>query len=176
VRKLLWHALVLSFALPSLAVAQTPAPFTHRLAYFSPQRAFAASPDGKVAEATLATLQIERAKQVEARSQQLQKLQATLQQSGAMLTEAGRRLREQEISRFQVDLDRFIQDAQAEFTGMQRDLETAFLAKLRPALDRVARERALLLILNEDAGLIAWAEPSLDITGDVVARLTTPQP
>jgi len=174
VRKLLWYALVASFTLPSLAVAQTPAPFANRLAYFSPQRAFAASPDGKIAEATLSALQIERAKQVEARNQQLQKLQATLQQSAAMLTEAVRRLREQEISRFQVDLDRFIQDAQVEFTGVQRDLETAFLAKLRPALDRVARERALLLILNEDAGLIAWAEPSLDITGDVVARLAAP--
>ena len=172
--KLLGYAAVLSLAAPSATYAQTPAESSTRLAYFSPQRAFAVSPDGKLAEAKLAALQMERAKEAEARSQQLQKLQATLQQSAAVLTEAARRLREQEIAKFQVDLDRYIQDAQADFAGVQRDFETAFLAKLRPALDRVARERALLLVLNEDAGVIAWAEPSLDITGDVVARISQP--
>ena len=54
---------------------------------------------------------------------------------------------------------------------MQRDFEAAFLAKLRPALDAVARDRALLIVLNQDAGLIAWADPALDVTAEVVARL-----
>jgi Skp family chaperone for outer membrane proteins len=173
VLKLLGYAVVLSLVLPSVTHAQTPA-FASRLAYFSPQRAFAASPEGKLAQTRLEALQRQRAREIEGRSQQLAKLQATLQQSASALTDAARRLREQEIARFQVDLDRFIQDAQAEFAGVQRDFETAFLAKLRPALDGVARDRELLLVFNEDAGLIAWAEPSLDITAAVVARLTQP--
>jgi len=166
-------SVVLLLALPPVAHAQADV-FASRLAYFSPQRAFAASPDGKLALMRLQALQNERAKVMEQRNQQLRKLQGTLQQSAAVLTEAARRLREQEIAKFQVDLDRFMQDAQAEFTGVQQSFETAFLAKLRPALDGVARERALLLVVNEDAGLIAWAEPSLDITAEVVARLTRP--
>ena len=171
--KLLGIAAALSLVIPVAADAQTPT-IADRLAYFSAQRAFAASPDGKLAQAKLEALQAERAREITSRNAQLEKLQVTLQQSAAVLTDAARRLREQEIERFQVDLDRFIQDAQAEFAGVQRDVETAFLAKLRPALDGVARERGLLLVLNEDAGLIAWAEPSLDITAAVVARINRP--
>jgi len=36
------------------------------------------------------------------------------------------------------------------------------------------KERGLLLVLNEDAGLIAWADSMLDITADVVKRLNQP--
>lgn len=172
--KMLASAALGLLVLPCIATAQVQNVAASRLAYFSPQRAFAASPDGKLARMKLEALQAERTKEFDVRSQQLQKLQATLQQSAAVPTDAARRLREQEIAKFQVDLDRFIEDAQKEFAGVQRDFETAFLAKLRPALDGVARDRALLLVFNEDAGLIAWADPSLDITADVITRLNQP--
>jgi len=175
VLKLLGYAALLSLVLPSATAAQAPQLISaSRLAYFSPQRAFSQSADGKVAQTKLSALQAERTKEVDARTQQLQSQQASLQQSAALLSDAARRLREQEIERFQIDLDRFIQDAQAEFAGVQRDLESAFLARLRPALDRVAKEKSLLLVFNEDAGLIAWGDPSLDVTTDVVARLNQP--
>ena len=70
-----------------------------------------------------------------------------------------------------MDLQRFIQDAQAELTGFQRDVEGEFLTKLTPALQQVAQTKSLAMIFNEDSGLLAWAHPSLDVTADVVARL-----
>ncbi len=39
----------------------------------------------------------------------------------------------------------------------------------------MAKERNLLFVINEDAGLLAWANPTLDITADVVTRLNQPQ-
>jgi Skp family chaperone for outer membrane proteins len=45
------------------------------------------------------------------------------------------------------------------------------LTKLRPALEGVVKARDLKLVLNEDAGLVAWADPALDITPLVVAAL-----
>ena len=74
----------------------------------------------------------------------------------------------------QVDTKRFVEDAQAEFLGVQRDLENTFFAKLRPALDAVAKERGFLFVFNEDAGLLAWVNPALDVTADVVKRLNQP--
>jgi len=44
--------------------------------------------------------------------------------------------------------------------------------KLRPALAAVAKEKGLLFVINEDEGLIAWADPAADITPDVVRRLS----
>jgi outer membrane protein len=154
---------------PLSASAQLPVsiPF----AYFSPQRAFAASREGKDVETRLSTLEAARTKDLDARNQRLKALQDALQRNGAVLSPAARQEREREIDRFQVDIQRFIQDAQAEFLGVRRKSEDAFLLKLQPVLAAVAKERGLLFVINEDEGLIAWADPAADITPDVVRRL-----
>ena len=54
------------------------------VAYFSPQRAFAVSPEGKEAEARLTALQAERAKELDARNQKMKAMQDALQRSGAV--------------------------------------------------------------------------------------------
>jgi outer membrane protein len=141
------------------------------IAYFSPQRAFVASPEGKDVETRLAALQTERTKELATRNQRLKALQDALQRNGAVLSPAARQEREREIDRFQVDIQRFVQDAQAEFLGVRRQSEDQFLLRLRPALAAVAKEKGLLFVINEDEGLIAWADPAADITPDVVGRL-----
>lgn len=177
-RRILFAAALVSLPLPSLASAQAatiqPDALMARLAYFSPQRAFALSPDGQAAEAKLSALESERGKELAARNAKLQDMQSSLQQSAAVLAESARRQRELEVERFQIDMKRFVEDAQAEFLGVQRNLENSFFAKLRPALDAVARERNLLFVINEDAGVLAWANPALDITADVVKKLGQP--
>ena len=163
-----------SVLIPAAVQAQEPqlaGPAAPRLGYFSARRAYIQSADGKAAQAKLSTLQAETSKQLEAQNAKLQALQNALVQSGALLSDAARRQRELEIERFQVDLQRFVEDAQAEFLAVQRQLESAFLAKLRPALESVAKDRGLLLVLNEDAGVLAWADPRLDITPEVLKRV-----
>ena len=170
-------ALVLSMVLPSIAAAQlTPSVNADpiRLAFVSPQRAFFESNDGKAAQARLASLESETSREVDARNAKLKALQQELAQRASVLAETARREREQEIDRFQIDLQRFVEDAQARFLGVRRDLENAFLAKLGPAVNSVAKKRALLFVLNQDSGVLAWADPSLDITTDVVAIVNQP--
>ena len=145
-----------------------------KLAYFSPQRAYALSAAGQAGQARLTALQTERAREIEARSRTLETQRQQLQVNSALLTEGARTQRAKELEKFEIDLQRFIQDAQAEITGFQRDVETEFLTKLRPALDQVAKDRNLWLVFNEDAGLIAWGNPALDITSDVVKRIDQP--
>jgi outer membrane protein len=166
-------AMAASFLVVCSASAQTS--FPGRLAYFSPQRAFAASPEGKDVQARLTGLQAQRAKELDTRNQQLKVLQDALERNGAVLSPTARQAREREIDRFQVDIQRFVQDAQAEFLGVRQQSENAFVLKLRPALDAVAKEKGLLLVINQDEGLIAWADPVADITEDVVRRLS-PKP
>jgi Skp family chaperone for outer membrane proteins len=65
--KYAFTTLVLSVVLPSLAAAQAAQTVTAdavRLAYFSPQRAFFQSNDGKVAEARLSSLQSQTTREV----------------------------------------------------------------------------------------------------------------
>ncbi|HVG70756.1 MAG TPA: OmpH family outer membrane protein [Vicinamibacterales bacterium] len=173
--RFLFIASVLS--LPSVASAQDQALAElagSRLAYFSPERAFAMSSDSKAAETKLATLEAERGKELAARSAKLKDMQDSLQRGATVLGEAGRRQRETEIERFEIDTKRFLEDAQAEFLGIRRASENTFFTKLRPALDAVAKERGFLFVLNEDSGLLAWANPALDITADVVKKMNQP--
>ncbi len=170
-------ALVFSMMLPSIASAQATQSINAdaiRLAYFSPQRAFFQSHDGKTAQARLTTLQTQTSREVDSRNAKLKALQDELAQRSSVLAEGARREREQEIDRVQLDLRRFMEDAQAEFLGVQRNLENAFLAKLAPAVDTIAKKRGLLFVLNQDSGVLAWADPSLDITNDVVAVVNQP--
>jgi Skp family chaperone for outer membrane proteins len=176
-QKCAFTALVLSMVLPSIASAQAPQSTNVdaiRLAYFSPQRAFFQSNEGKAAQARLTTLQSQKSREVDARNAKLKALQDELAQRSSLLAEGPRREREQEIDRVQIDLKRFMEDAQAEFLGVQRNLENAFLAKLAPAVDTIAKKRGLLFVLNQDSGALAWADPRLDITNDVVAVVNEP--
>jgi Skp family chaperone for outer membrane proteins len=175
--KCAFSALVLSIVLPSIAVAQSVQSLAGepmRLAYVSPQRAFIESNDGKAAQARLTAIESETSREVESRSAKLKALQQGLAERASVLAERTRREREQEIDRFQIDLQRLVEDAQARFLGVRRDLENAFLTKFAPALDSVAKKRGLLFVLNEDSGVLAWADPRLDITPDVVAVVNQP--
>jgi Skp family chaperone for outer membrane proteins len=111
---------------------------------------------------------------VESRNAKLKVLQQGLAERAPVLAETARREREQEIDRLQLDLKRFVEDAQARFLGVRRDLENAFLAKFAPAVDSIAKKRGLLFVLNQDSGVLAWADPKLDITADVVAIVNQP--
>jgi Skp family chaperone for outer membrane proteins len=169
--------LLLLIAMPSGATAQVAGsigPDAARIAYVSPQRAFFESNDGRAAQARLSSLESETSREVGARQAKLKALQQDLAQRASVLAEFARAEREQEIERFQIDLQRFMEDAQARFLGVRRDLENAFLAKFRPALDTVAKKRGLLFIINEDGGTLAWADASRDFTPDVVAALNQP--
>ena len=168
-------AIVLCLVLPAIVVAQSAQSVTFdavRLAYVSPQRAFIASNDGKAAQARLASLESDASREVAARNAKLKALQQELAQRASLLAETARREREQEIERFQIDIQRFVEDAQARFLGVQRDVENAFLAKFAPAVDSVAKKRKLLFVFNQD--VLAWADPALDITGDVISVVNQP--
>jgi len=152
---------------PFVASAQPSVPF----AYFSPQRAFAASPESKTAETRLNALQATRSKELDSRNQRLKVMQDALERNGTILAPTVRQEREREIERFQVDIQRFIQDAQNEFLGVRKQSEDAFVLRLQPALAAVAKEKGLLFVINEDQGLIAWADPVADITPEIIRRL-----
>ncbi len=98
-----------------------------RIAFFSPQRAFSDSDDGKAGLARLKALDEKRGREVEARTTELRKREEALKASLGMLSADGRVQQTREIEKFRLDVDRFIQDAQAEFLAVRREIEDAFL-------------------------------------------------
>jgi Skp family chaperone for outer membrane proteins len=166
-RLLMWcFCFAVVSAAPAFAqLAVTP---QTRIAYFSPSRAFAESSDGKAATVRLNMLESERAKATQEKNLTIAKMERTLQQGTAVLTDKARDLRARELEKFRLDTQRFIEDAQAELMGVRRDAESAFLVKLRPAIERVIKDNAIELLFNFDSGVLAWGDPSLDVTNQIL--------
>ena len=53
-------------------------------------------------------------------------------------------------------------------------INSIFLAKFDPAVDSIAKKRGLLFVLNQDSGVLAWADPKLDITTEVITAVNEP--
>ncbi len=168
-------AVLAAVLVPAAAAAQLPVSDL-RIAIFSPQRAFFESADGKAAAGRLTALQNERRTEVEAQNKALLEQEQAFERSASVLSESVRAQRLRDLERFRIDVQRLVQDAQNELMGLQRELETAFLAKLEPIVDRTCTELGLQLLLNADAGPVAWASPELDITEQILARLDRPAP
>jgi Skp family chaperone for outer membrane proteins len=174
VRTLMAAAVIL---VPFKANAQAPvtapmqASLTARIACFSPQRAFAESADGKTTLARLTALQNERARAIDEKNKTLQIQEQALERSAGLLSDSARTQRTAEVEKLRIDVQRFIEDAQAELMGMQRDAENAFVVKLKPALAKVAQDRGLQIVLNADDGQVAWFDAAVDITSDVLRQL-----
>ena len=164
----------LAIAVTSPVHAQVSA--SVRMAYFSPIRALAESSEGKALSAKVATVETERGKAIEERSAKLEQMERTLQQGAAVLSDAARGSREKELEKFRLDTQRFIQDAQAELMGVRRDAESAFLVKLKPAVERVIKDNAIQLLFNFDSGVLAWGDPALDVTNQVITHIDQSAP
>ena len=153
---------------PLSALAQEP---IVRLGCLSPQRAFTDSAEGKAGIARLAALEEKHVREIAAKNKALQSQEQRLQENGAVLSDQARTQQTRELEKFRVDVQRFIQEAQAELVGAQRDIESAFVVKLRPAVEQVAKARGLQLVVNLDTNAVVWADPAVDITGEVVKQL-----
>jgi Skp family chaperone for outer membrane proteins len=149
------------------AQAQVPL----RVACFSVQRAFSESADGKAALARRTTAQNDKTRAIEEKNKALRTQEQALEQRSSLLSEAARTERTNEVQKLRIDVQRFIEDAQAELLGMQREAENAFVLKLKPALAKVAQDKGLQLILSADDGPVAWFDSTIDITSDVVKQL-----
>jgi Skp family chaperone for outer membrane proteins len=142
-----------------------------RVACFSPQQAFSASDIGKAAIARLTALQTERGRVIDEKNKALQTQEQALTQNSAVLSDSARAQQADAVQKMRTDVQRVTEDAQAEATSIQRDAESAFLLKLKPALMTVAQAKGVQVVLNVDDGQVAWFEPSLDITSEVVTQM-----
>lgn len=158
---------------PMAALAQQPAT---RVGSLSPQRAFSESVDGKAGLARLHALEEKQSREIAEKNKALESQELALEKNDSVLSAQARAQKTREVERFRIDVQRFIQEAQAELVGAQREIETAFLAKLRPAVEQVAKAKELQLVVNLDGDGVIWADAAIDITPEVVKQLAAAEP
>jgi Skp family chaperone for outer membrane proteins len=151
---------------------QPPAAFPQgaKIGLVNLQQIAALSVDGKASTAKVQALITKKQTEAAAKAKQLQDNQNKLQQSGSLMNDTARAALEKDIERQTVEQQRFEQDAQAEVTELQTQLQGVFQEKLFPILNQMVVEKGLHMLLSAaDAGIIA-ADPGIDLTLEAIKR------
>jgi Skp family chaperone for outer membrane proteins len=151
---------------------QPPAAFPQgaKIAIVNLQQIAQLSVEGKSSTARVQALITKKQAEAGAKAKQLQDSQTKLSQGGTLLNDAARGQLEKEIEKLQVEADRFQQDAQAEITELQTQLQGEFQQKLFPVLNDMVKEKGLYILLSAaDSGVIA-IEPGIDLTAEAIKR------
>jgi Skp family chaperone for outer membrane proteins len=157
---------------PQAQAAPAPAAFPAgtKYAFVNIQRVAAESAAGKTLAGRVAALNQQKVNELNEKNKALQAAQQKLDSGGSVLNPNALAQLQKEIERQQVDIQRFTEDAQAEVQNLQAQLQDEFQVRLSPVIAQVATERGLHLLFSvADSGLV-WADPSLDITTEVIQK------
>jgi Skp family chaperone for outer membrane proteins len=131
--------------------------------------------NSKTARAALAQVEaFERKKsiEVESKAAELQKHQVELQKQSTSMSPRAVADLQRAFDKSRLEFDRFQQDARAEVDAMQSKFDAEFRIKLAPIVDEISKEKGLHFVFGiEQASMVAWWSPAVDISDEVVKRL-----
>jgi outer membrane protein len=157
---------------------QPPAPFPQgaKIAFVNFQTIAQASTAGREASKKLADLNTKKVSEINDKQKQLQAMQSKLKDGAAVLSESARAQLEKDIDKGQRDIQFAQQNAQAEMQELQNDLQSDFQQKLFPVIKAVAEEKGLHAVFSIGDSGVAYYDPGLDISDEVVKRLDAAKP
>jgi outer membrane protein len=155
---------------PAAQPAPPPRPFPEgaKVAFINVPRIASESVEGKASTGRVTALREKKLAELGAKNKQVETAQAKLS-SGALLSDEARAVTQKEIDKLNVEIQRMQQDAEAEMQDLQQQLQLDFQRKLGPIIQQIALEKGLHMLLSTEAGLV-WAEPSLDLTAEIIKR------
>ena len=158
-------------AAPKPATPPVPFPQDAKIAFIDANAIAASSAAGKEASKKLADLDAKLRADLTEKNKGLQALQTKLNTGGTVLNEAARAQLEKDIDKAQRDMQFAQQNAQAELTSLQNDLQLEFQKKLMPIIEEIAKEKGLHAVFSVEGSGAAFWHPGLMLTDEVVKRL-----
>jgi outer membrane protein len=155
---------------PVVAGAPKAFPGDFKVGYINPDRIISDSKLGKESSAKMAGLRAQKMTELNARNQEIEVARQKVAM-GTLLTDQARAAAQKNIDRLQIELQRAQQDADAAVQEFQQQLNAEFDRRLSPVIEQIGHDRGIYLLLRVDTGAIAWADPAIDLTADVVKRL-----
>lgn len=156
---------------------QAPAPAVQRAfptgtkyAFVNIQRIAAESAAGRTLAGKVQALNQQKVNELNEKHKALQATQQKLEAGATVLSPTAVAQLQKDIERQQIDIQRFTEDAQQDVQTLQTQLQEEFQARLSPVIQQMATERGLHLLFSVvDSGLV-WADPSLDVTAEVIKK------
>lgn len=101
-------------------------------------------------------------------------LRADVRDQGPILSAVRRQEKEEALQRAVSDYERFIQEIWGPQGRAAQENERAtgeIVAQIRSAVEKVAQDKDVDLVLDAAGGFIVWADRALDLTNEVLAEL-----
>ena len=136
----------------------------------------AASAEGRLAGEKVKALNDQKVRELNEKNKALQSVQQKLESGGSVLNDTARAQLQAEVERQQRDIQRFTEDAQQDLQALQQQLQEEFTRQLNPILDRVAKAKQVHMVFNATESGLVWADPSMDLTTDIIKALDTAGP
>ena len=160
-------AAMLASLTPAAAQAQTG------IAYVNTERVLLESPQGQALAARYNQKQDDEMRQLDLKRAELQQMYMNYQQQELILDETARAQKRAAIERAEAELQQQAQDAEYALS----EYRSEEMAKLDPAItaaiEAVRKEGLFGIVLKQES--VAAADPSLDLTNAVIARLAASQ-
>jgi Skp family chaperone for outer membrane proteins len=159
---------------PAAPVPAPPAPRFQdglKYAFVNLQAVAAQSNDGRAAAEKLKAFQDQKTRELQDKQKTLQAAQQKLESGGSVLSDSARTQLQTDIDRQQRDLQRLSEDANQDVQNLAQQVEEDFTRKVLPIVSKVAQEKQVHFVFNANQSGLIWAEPGMDLTGEVIAAM-----
>lgn len=131
------------------------------------QKAIQATAAGKKAKTELEAEVEKKKKDIQKREGDLKKMQEDLEKKKGLLSDEVFQKRQAEFQDEMLKYREAFGKSQADLQKRERDLTQPILEKMKKAVDKLAKEKGLTLII-ENTPMILFADGSVDITNEVI--------
>jgi outer membrane protein len=153
-------------ALPLSLLAQEKAV---KIGIINTNKIISESIEGKKFLNYLETKQKEKQTEIDAMRNKLQQDLEQFQRQQSSLSDEARLRKQSELNRRRTDLDRYIEDAEAEMQSIQRERFAQIQKKIIPIIQQIGSEQGFTLIFEANTGML-YVDVSVDITDQVITR------
>lgn len=139
-----------------------------KIGYIDLQKAIQSTKAGQKAKAEMEKDIEKRKKEIQEKEKDLQKMTQDYEKKSMVLSEEVKQKKQielqQEIGKYREQVAK----TQMELQGKERDLTTPILDKLKKAIEKIAKDEKLSMVLEKAEHSVMWADSQLDITDKVV--------
>lgn len=155
-------ALLAALASPGLAAAQA------KLAFVDFQRAVLEVDEGKAAKAQLKKEADEKQKQLDVKSDEIKKLQADFDKQVVVMSAEAKAQKGADLDRRKMEVQEFFMKLQQDLSTRERDAMRGIFEKMQNVVREIADADGIAMVVDRSA--LVYAQPSLDVTNEVIRK------
>ena len=161
--------------LMGLVLCAAPALAETKVAYVDLQKALNTSKAGVQAKTEISDLVKKYEAEFKGKQEELVKMKGDLDKQASLLSETARADKEREYQKNVVELQRFQKDVKDEVQQKDAEHTKRILNELFEILQKIGKDGKYSMILEKNEGAVIYADPSVDVTDELIKRYDAAQ-